>query len=266
MRVKNALNRLSQLRGRAVLLLMLLLMMQPYSLTAQDSTSEVIDTEVVDTAVAAIEEPDTAALPYIISLRKVPDSTVSAMQKQKAFAYANDPAYWTKQKEKADSADFWYYVGKFLSNKAVRMVFLVIMTALLLLALYFWLRSNNFIFSFRTKKSSGSSNEFTEVREQTFSLDERLQEAVSAGLYRDAVRWYYLLALQRMDEKGLIKMHSEASNQEYLQQMKNHPAAGDFHLLTRVYEYVWYGGLQPLPEQFELIQNRFNKFFKACAL
>ena len=83
MRVKNALNRLSQLRGRAVLLLMLLLMMQPFSLTAQDSTSEVIDTEVVDTAVAAIEEPDTAALPDIISLRKVPDSMVSAMQKNK---------------------------------------------------------------------------------------------------------------------------------------------------------------------------------------
>ena len=139
MRVKNTFNMLSQFSGRSVLLFMLLLMLQPFSLTAQDTTSVLIDTETVDTAVSAIEEPDTAALLDIISLRKVPDSTVSAMQKQKAFAYANDPAYWTKQKEKADNADFWYYVGKFLSNKAVRMVFLVIMTALILLALYSWL-------------------------------------------------------------------------------------------------------------------------------
>lgn len=266
MRVKNPFNMISRVSCRTILPLMLLLMMQPFSLTAQDTTSVVLDTEMVDTEVPALEEPDTAALPDIISLRKVPDSTVSAMQKQKAFAYANDPAYWTKKKEKADNADFWYYVGKFLTNEAVRMVFLVIMTALILLALYFWLRSNNFIFSFRTKKGSGSSNEFTQVQEHSLSLEEKLQDAISAELYRDAVRWYYLLALQRMDEKGLIRMHSEASNQEYLQQMKNHPAARDFHLLTRVYEYVWYGGMQPLPEQFELIQNRFNQFFKACAL
>ena len=50
-------------------------------------------------------------------LREVPDSVTAAMQKQKEFAYANDPSYWQKEKPRDDSSMIKFF--QFLSSPAM---------------------------------------------------------------------------------------------------------------------------------------------------
>ena len=49
-----------------------------------------------DTASVVDNNAETTAADSIL-LRTVPDSIVAAFKKDKRFAYANDPAYWTRQ-------------------------------------------------------------------------------------------------------------------------------------------------------------------------
>ncbi|WP_315822007.1 hypothetical protein [Paraflavitalea speifideaquila] len=80
--------------------MLVLLLSMPALVIAQDEEGEVVDTVItslnVDTMAAPDEEP-VAETPVQPELRGVPDSSVNQLKNQKAFAYANDSAYWGKK-------------------------------------------------------------------------------------------------------------------------------------------------------------------------
>jgi hypothetical protein len=62
------------------------------------------------------------------------------------------------------------------------------------------------------------------------------------GEYREAVRKLFVALLYQLDERGLVRLHSEATNREYLALVRDlarlHPVMAP---MTDTFDRVWYG-------------------------
>src|SRR5690349_19429920 len=60
--------------------------------------------------------------PDTMIFRKVSDSIATGLKKEKAFEYANDPAYWVRTPEETESVSFnlWKKIAAFMARPAVQ--------------------------------------------------------------------------------------------------------------------------------------------------
>jgi hypothetical protein len=196
--------------------------------------------------------------PFAAMAEQVPDSIPKALQKKKEFAYANDPSYWVKEKP-ADTSG-WDKLFMFLATSpAMKWIGYIILGIIIILIIYQVAVVNNFFAFSGSKRKRNKENEGEEEL-TVIDLDEKIREAVAVNEYRTAIRYLYLKTLAVLNENNAIKLHAKATNNDYLQQMRGNTKYNDFALLTRIYEYVWYGEFQPAVQQFEKIHTNFNQF------
>ncbi|MGV3705224.1 MAG: DUF4129 domain-containing protein [Arcticibacter sp.] len=92
------------------------------------------------------------------------------------------------------------------------------------------------------------------------SFDNQISEAIEKKNYKIAVRLHYLSVLKRLNDAGLIAWQPDKPNSVYLQELEDKKYRETFELLTRQFEYVWYGDF-PLGEQaFGNINRLFADF------
>ena len=90
-------------------------------------------------------------------------------------------------------------------------------------------------------------------------LSKLIQEAISKGNYKLAVRYYYLLLLKNLSEKELISWQQEKTNEDYIKELSNNKLNTDFEKLTYLYDYVWYGEFIIDKEKFLQAEVNFKK-------
>lgn len=196
-------------------------------------------------------------------LRKVPDSTVRRLKRDKAFAYANDDAYLEKKEQRNErETSTWDGAYQFFSSFAVRVLMYILLGLFLIFVIYRIIVVNNLYFVSSRKKlnhdDDGGEEDITDE-----NIDVKIRNAAGAGDYRTAIRYSYLKGLRLLNDKGWIRMHAQATNHDYLYQVSKYPVAGDFNFLTRVYDYVWYGEFAVNDEQYARLQTDFQKFYLA---
>ncbi|WP_143774284.1 DUF4129 domain-containing protein [Niastella vici] len=234
-----------------------------------DTTVTVEDAPVADSKEEDYGEKIRTVLNNPPELRKVPDSTVNSLQKQKDFAYANDPEYWAHEQERqaetrssSNNKSFWDYFNGFFAGKTIRTITYGILIAFFLFVIYRIIVVNKLFLFYSGKKAKATeSDEAIDIADD--NLDEKIQKAVAAKEHRLAVRFMYLKALQRLNDKQWIRYHADGTNHEYVSQMSGHKLATEFGFLTRVYDYMWYGEFSVTEEQFEIVQKNFNHFYNA---
>jgi hypothetical protein len=191
--------------------------------------------------------------------RSVPDTTVARLKKEKEFAYANDPAYWVKEK-KAYKKGFLDYVFDFFQSDLVRWLFYIFLAGLVIFVLYRIIIVND-LFIFNSSKKNKRSLEDAALTEIDPSIiDQKIHEAIDQKKYNAAVRYLYIKTLYALNDKKWIQFHAQATNNEYLKQMSQHKGINDFRFLTQVYEYVWYGRFEVTEQQFSVVHHSFQKF------
>jgi hypothetical protein len=190
-------------------------------------------------------------------IRHVPDSVSENMKKQREFLYANDPSYWQAEKPKDDS--FLRKLIDVLGSPAMRIVWYIVLALIILFIIYQVAVVNNFFVLRRPKKKTAAEEVDGEELTRD-NIDAKIDEAISAGQYRLAIRYLYLKTLVVLNDKSLIRLHAKSTNNDYLNQMRQSPAFSEFASLTRIYEYVWYGEFVPGRQQFEKIHNNFHQF------
>jgi hypothetical protein len=237
--------------------------------------------EEVDTTVTVVEAPPAPTEADYgehfthestpLQLRQVPDSSVNSLQKQKDFAYANDPEYWAREPERkvetsshSSSKGFWSSFNDFFSGKAAREITYGILIAFFLFIIYRIIIVNN-LFMFYSpgykKAKAAATSEADDIDDK--NIDEKIKKAITAKEHRLAVRFMYLKALQLLNEKQCIRYHADATNYEYVHQMSGHKLSNEFGFLTRVYDYMWYGEFTVTEEQFDIVHKNFNHFYNA---
>ncbi|HVS96070.1 MAG TPA: DUF4129 domain-containing protein [Puia sp.] len=219
-------------------------------------TGTVQNDSVYDTGAAT---PGSAGDSLVV--RSVPDSMVAGWKKDPDFAYANDPRYWQRQQEEDRSVPAWLI--RLLSSAAFRYGIYIILGALLIYAIGRIMAENHVGIFYRQAKRSGARQEQAAGESMTDEdLGRRLQESLANGDYRLAVRYCYLRSLRRLDERGLIRYHGQATNQGYLRLLAGTMYEAPFRLLTQAYEKVWYGHFGLGEDTFRRLHGYFMEFDK----
>jgi len=84
-----------------------------------------------------------------------------------------------------------------------------------------------------------------------------INKAISDGNHRLAIRFYYLLTLQKMSGKELIKWQVQKTNHEYIYEVKDLNIRKQFRHITDIYDYIWYGNFEVDIQSFKKAQSSF---------
>jgi hypothetical protein len=84
-----------------------------------------------------------------------------------------------------------------------------------------------------------------------------IDKAISAGNYRLAIRFYYLLTLQKMSGKELINWQVQKTNHEYIYEVEDPNVRNQFRRVTDIYDYIWYGNFEVDEDAFQKAQSTF---------
>lgn len=85
-------------------------------------------------------------------------------------------------------------------------------------------------------------------------LEYLLEQSLANGMYKEAVRFRYLILIRTMNRLKLIAWKKDKTNGTYVREMFNKPGFGIFRQITVHFERIWYGELQIDANQYhELI-------------
>ena len=213
-------------------------------------------------------ESTEAVLPDSVILRAVPDTAIEAWKRDSRFAYANDPAYWRRQKRQAEkTSPFLKWLARVLGSAGFRYFIYIALGGLLVFAILRIMFENNLGLFYRSRAKrraadDGGPGEGSPAEEDP---DERLQYYLARNDHRQAVRYLYLRSLRVLGGRGLIQGGARTTNREYLRQLAGTPQEAPFRFLTGAYEKVWYGDFYPGDEAFRRLHRYFEDFDKTVA-
>jgi ABC-type dipeptide/oligopeptide/nickel transport system permease component len=92
------------------------------------------------------------------------------------------------------------------------------------------------------------------------SFDNELEKAIANKNYRLAVRLLYLRSLKQLSDAQLIYWQIEKTNTAYLNELTDAQQRQSFGLLTRQFEYIWYGDFPVDGQSFKNISTLFQDF------
>lgn len=189
-----------------------------------------------------------------IIYRSVPDSVSSRLKKTEEFEYANDPRYWVKE-ERRESSFNWNSLGF-----GVQLFMYGLLAFAICFIVYKLVTNNNLFYSKSKKITPAGTVDDLDISDE--NIDQKITEAINLGNLRLATRLLYIKSLKLLDSRGLIRFHPQATNYDYLKQVRQHRISGDFGWVTKIYEYVWYGEFTLSEQQFQIVKNRFETIFK----
>lgn len=187
-----------------------------------------------------------------IQLRQVPARIVDSLKRDDEFWYADH--IFAKRSVKEKRTKNFNTPSQWMS-----MTTLVVIVAIFLGILIWYLFKNNIISRTQTIASEGKKRE---GEENIFDINyqREIERAVSDANYRLAVRLMFLRLLKNLSRKNIIQYKHERTNFDYLSQLYSTGYYRDFFWLARNYEYVWYGKFEVSAETFRIIKNEFENF------
>ncbi len=117
------------------------------------------------------------------------------------------------------------------------------------------------------RKSADASIPFTETLENIHEIDFDLNidQAIAQHNYRLAVRLLYLKALKQLSDAQLINWQIDKTNAAYVNELTNPNQREAFAVLTRQFEFVWYGEFAINSQGFQNIKTLFSNFKQTLA-
>lgn len=114
--------------------------------------------------------------------------------------------------------------------------------------------------------SSKGSMESTQVRmlaEEDLihhaAIDQLIEQAIAAGNYPLAIRYYYLQTLQLLTQKGLITWQDQKTNADYIREIPKGKLKDTFARVTLAYDSIWYGNFEVDKLLFSRIVQSFER-------
>jgi hypothetical protein len=95
-------------------------------------------------------------------------------------------------------------------------------------------------------------------------LNKLLEQEISNGHFRNAVRVLYLISLKVLADKNHIHWKIGKTNHDYCSEIKSELLSSPFSKLTQLYEYAWYGDFKISKAKYETISGSFQQFNLSC--
>ena len=94
------------------------------------------------------------------------------------------------------------------------------------------------------------------------NFDDAVENALLVKDYRLAVRLLYLRSLKQLSDSNLINWKLGKTNSTYLSEIADAEQRRQFSIVTRQFEYVWYGDFPVDGQSFQNINAIFQEFKK----
>ncbi len=190
---------------------------------------------------------------YVKSIEKFKSSAVN-VQYDKAY---KDSLAATGNKDNSTQQFSEEETGSFQLPYWAAVIIWGVIIAVFLFAVVYFLTANKINIFSRSSAGgrAGTDDEVVDLFATHYT--DMLQKAYAEKNYRLAVRILYLQTLKMLSEKNIIHFKADYTNLNYLQQLSSTMFYKDFFVITRHYEYVWYGGFGVSEGAFDTIKNDF---------
>lgn len=196
------------------------------------------------------------------------EETLNNFKEDRSFNYSEkyeEENWWQKFKSWIWELwlKFWHWlVGDYQANGFV--AFLVHTLPYLIIAgivffigwLFYKLNPGVSLFGSKDKPELFFSEEEEIIRSKNIS--ELMEKALTNKDYRLAIRYYYLLILQKLTEAEIISYESDKTNSEYISEINSESLKAGFTKATNLYDYVWYGNFEVTEADFSKAQPTFT--------
>jgi hypothetical protein len=142
----------------------------------------------------------------------------------------------------------------------LRFLILLLLLAGIGFLLFVFLKRNGYVFRRKKSDDLDTAVKLTDEELDVQTYQAQIEQAISAGKFRIAVRLLYLQTLRVLMDKGIVTYSKEKTNAAYLRGMISTPWYRLFATLTLDYEYIWYGEMPVDDEQFNVIHRQFSQF------
>jgi Domain of unknown function (DUF4129) len=113
---------------------------------------------------------------------------------------------------------------------------------------------------YRTSASSKIKLNLSEENIHELDFDKLIRQAVDKEEYRDAVRLVFLFALKKLSDANQIQWQPGKTNDEYIAELKQHPALPRLRELRYYFDYAWYGHFDIDNQTYEDVDKTFQEF------
>lgn len=204
-----------------------------------------------------------------IEIRKVPKERIQKYLNDSSFDYAFE---YKEPVTLWDKVVFFFrkYFLNPLRQHTPESVWQIFKFGLMIFAasvvIYFLLKSNKTGFFAKKNPTNSTIPFYTGENIHEVNFDELVENAVSKGQYRVAVRYLYLSALKSLSDKELITWKAEKTNRDYNKELRSSAIAPQFKEITWLFDYSWYGQSGISEETYQIINSSFSNFNKALNL
>lgn len=139
----------------------------------------------------------------------------------------------------------------------------ILITVLLFLLIKFFLNVNarTLIYSKKNQSIVALSEDEHIIKNE--DIDQLIQSALKDRNYRLAIRYYYLLLLKSLGHKEYIIWELQKTNDDYINEIKDQDLKEHFGRITRLYDYIWYGGFDLDGASYQIAEATFLKLKKS---
>lgn len=198
-----------------------------------------------------------------LEIRKFNDSALNELKLQKEFNYAENSfvleSIWVRFWKW-----FWQHVESVneASGDSLIYLFVIVCGGGIVFALI--KLSGMDIIHVLTAKSVGTDIPYSESLENIHQIDfdQNIENAVNNKNYRLAVRIQYLKSLKALSDSGLIDWQTSKTNSAYIHEIDHPEKKKEFSLLTKQFEYIWYGEFYLKDKGYQHIEESFKDFIK----
>ncbi|MCO4819917.1 MAG: DUF4129 domain-containing protein [Bacteroidetes bacterium] len=164
-----------------------------------------------------------------------------------------------KPEQKKENKKIPEYSGGGLGTNFINILLYIGIAALIALLIYVLVQADVIKVGSRKVKLNPTYDAENPEELVLSELEKELQDAAQANNYNRCLRYEFLLLLERLQAKGLIRWHKYNTNGEYLNQIIQFNHYKRIRDLTIVYEYYWYGEHVLSLEDYEKIAVLFTQ-------
>ena len=197
--------------------------------------------------------------------RSIPPAHIADYVKRPEYSYRKSILYETNVFKRYWNA-FKNWLNKALgvtAESGLDTLLFYLFIILAILALVYHLMKSTYDNPWQKKSDSGSdSPEIYMNQDGSINLlKQKISDYESNGDMRQALRYRYILAVWKLNKKGVIKWQPEMTNYQILRKISSPQIKSAFRKIVDIYEHIWYGNY-PIDTEKQYVNYRdtFNSF------
>ncbi|WP_422084073.1 DUF4129 domain-containing protein [Ulvibacterium sp.] len=225
--------------------------------------------------ISALGQKDSTGIVFdkgLLEIKEITDEDLRVYRNDPDFNYEivkSDPTWWDGLKVWLGNVLLDFFEWLFGVEKAAGFLAeffswipYILLGLLLFLLVKFFLNVNarSMLYSKKNQSLVTLSEEEHIIKNE--DIQQLIQNALQQKDYRLAIRYYYLHILKMLSEGEFIEWQLQKTNADYISEIEEPEMKQPFDYITRLYDYIWYGGFDIDEGKYTRLETTFASLKK----